>query len=71
MSDSSNKKILSGIGWAYGERILAQVISLIVSIILARLLDPEHYGIIAIVTVFINILDALVSGASRHRGCDL
>ena len=62
MSDSSNKKILSGIGWAYGERILAQVISLIVSIILARLLDPEHYGIIAIVTVFINILDALVSG---------
>lgn len=62
MSGESNKKILSGIGWAYGERILAQMISLIVSIILARILDPAHYGIIAIVTVFINILDALVSG---------
>lgn len=62
MSDNSNKKILSGIGWAYGERILAQLISLIVSIILARILDPEHYGIIAIVTVFISILNALTSG---------
>lgn len=62
MNNSSKNRIISGIGWAYGERILAQIISLIVSIILARLLDPEHYGIIAIVTVFINILDALVSG---------
>ena len=62
MSGSSNKKILSGIGWAYGERILAQLISLIVSIILARVLDPAHYGVIAIVYVFINILDALVIG---------
>jgi len=62
VSETSNKKILSGIGWAYGERILAQVISLIVSIILARLLDPAHYGIIAIVTVFISFLDAFVSG---------
>ena len=48
--------------WAYGERILAKIISLIVSVILARLIDPEHFGSIAIVTVFINILDALVSG---------
>lgn len=62
MGETSNKKIISGIGWAYGERILAQVISLVVAVILARLLDPAHYGVIAIVTVFINILDALVSG---------
>lgn len=62
MSGSSNKRILSGIGWAYGERILAQVISLIVSVILARVLDPNHYGVIGIVYVFINILDALVIG---------
>ena len=59
---SSNKKVLSGIGWAYGERILAQAISLAVSVVLARLLDPEHYGIVAIVLVFINILNAFVTG---------
>lgn len=57
-----NKKILSGIIWSYGERLLAQFITLIVSIILARILSPKDYGIIAIVTVFITICDALVSG---------
>lgn len=62
MGDNTNKKILAGIGWAYGERILAQIVSLSVSVVLARMLDPEHYGVIAIVTVFINILDAFVSG---------
>lgn len=62
MANISNKKIISNIGWAYGERILAQVISLCVSIVLARLLDPTHYGIIAIVTVFISFLDAFVTG---------
>lgn len=62
MGENTNKKILSGIGWAYGERILAQLVSLAVSVVLARMLDPENYGIIEIVIVFINILDAFVSG---------
>ena len=60
--NTSNKKIITGIGWTFGERILAKTISLIVSIVLARLLEPSHYGIIAIVSVFISFLDAFVSG---------
>lgn len=55
-------KMASGLIWSYAERFLAQFITLFVSIILARILDPEHYGIIAIVTVFISICDALVTG---------
>ena len=62
MVNTSNKKIITGIGWTFGERILAKTISLIVSIVLARLLEPSHYGIIAIVSVFISFLDAFVSG---------
>lgn len=58
----SKKRMISGLGWAYGERITAQTVSFIVSIILARLLDPEHYGTVALVTVFISILNALVTG---------
>ena len=51
----SKKRMISGLGWAYGERITAQTVSFIVSIILARLLDPEHYGTVALVTVFISV----------------
>lgn len=62
--DTNQEKgnIKSGIGWSYAERMLAQFISLTVSIILARILDPEHYGVISIVMIFITILDALVTG---------
>lgn len=54
--------IKKGLGWSYAERILAQFISLVVSIVLARILDPEHYGVISIVLIYITILDALVTG---------
>lgn len=58
----NNKKIFSGIGWSFAERISAQLVSLIISIVLARILVPEDYGILAIVNVFVAIGDALVAG---------
>ena len=60
--NAAEKKIISGFGWSYIDRIANQAISVIVSIILARLLLPADYGVIAIVTVFISICDALVNG---------
>lgn len=42
--------------WKFAERCGAQLISFIVSIILARLLMPSDYGIIALCMVFIYIL---------------
>ena len=59
---SEKASILSGVGWSYAERIMAQAITLLISIVLARLLSPDHYGVISIVTVFITIGDALVVG---------
>lgn len=61
-NSASGKKVLSGIAWSYAERMTAQVVALVVSVVLARILDPEHYGILAIVTVFTSIADALVTG---------
>ena len=56
------RAIASGLGWSFAQRILPQLVTLLVSIVLARILSPEHYGTIAIVTVFIAIGDALVVG---------
>lgn len=47
--------------WKFCERILAQLVTTIVSIILARLLLPSDYGIISIVTIFITIANVFVS----------
>ena len=62
MQDSAKKdSALAGVAWAFAERILAQVVSLVVSIILARLLLPSEYGIVALVMVFITIANVFVS----------
>ena len=47
--------------WKFGERIIAQGVSFIISLILARLLLPEQYGTISLVLVFINIANVFVS----------
>lgn len=52
--------VVNNLAWRFGERIGAKGVEFIVSIILARLLDPEHYGTIALVTVFITILQVFV-----------
>ena len=48
--------------WKFAERTSVQGISFIVSICLARLLQPSEYGEIALVMVFINIANIIVDG---------
>lgn len=52
--------IISSLVWKFAERISAQLVTFIVSIILARLLSPQDYGNIALVTVFITIANVFV-----------
>lgn len=54
------KEVLSGMFWKLSERMLAQVVSAIVAIFLARLLSPSEYGTISLVLVFINIASTLM-----------
>lgn len=53
-------KTIVGAFWKFSERICAQVVSFIVSVILARLLLPEAYGVISLITVFITICDEFI-----------
>lgn len=59
-NNSLKSKTISGVIWKFGERISAQAVNLVVSIILARLLLPEDYGLISLVTVFITICNKIV-----------
>ena len=53
-------KLFGGFLWRFLERAGAQIVTLIVSIVLARILSPEEYGTVAIVTVIITILNVFV-----------
>lgn len=56
------QKTVSGFAWRLTERICAQVVTFSVTVVLARILTPEDYGIVAIVNVFVAVFDVLVSG---------
>lgn len=58
---SEKKEVMQGVVWKFLERISAQIVSLVVSIILARLLAPNEYGIISLITVFITIANVFVT----------
>lgn len=62
MHEKDNRKsILGGIAWKMGERLLSQGVSFVVSIILARLLSPDDYGLIALVMIFINLANVFIT----------
>lgn len=58
---SDKKVIFAGLFWKFSERITAQLVTLIVSIVLARLLTPDDYGAVALILVFITIANVFVS----------
>lgn len=53
-------KIASNFIWRLAERFGAQGVTFVVSLVLARILGPEVYGVLALVTVFTTILQVFV-----------
>ena len=66
MSESLQKKTLKGTIWSGFERLSVQSVSFIVLIIMARIVTPDDYGLVGMLTVFIEISQSLVdSGFSQ------
>lgn len=57
---NSNTAILRGLKWTAIERFSNQIIQFLVSIIIARIVSPNDYGILGILLVFINISQVFV-----------
>mgnify|MGYP003305672363 CR=1 FL=1 len=52
--------ILSGFIWKLLERSGLSIIHFVVQIVLARLLDPELYGVLSIMLVFVAIAEMFI-----------
>lgn len=57
---NTKRSVLSNFIWRFAERVGAQLVAFIVSIVLARILEPSAYGTIALITVFTAILQTFV-----------
>lgn len=58
--NKTKSRIMSNLIWRYAERSGALGVEAIVALVLARILDPELYGTIAIVIILMTILQVFV-----------
>lgn len=66
MSENLKNKTTSGVGWSFLDNISNSGITFLVGLILARILSPEEYGIMAIITIFVAVSNSIVdSGFSN------
>lgn len=66
MSESKKEKAVKGVVWSAVERFSTQGVSFILSIILARLVAPHDYGLIAMLAIFMVIAQTFIdSGFSN------
>jgi len=59
MTSNNTKRATKGVTWSAIERFLTQGVQFVISIILARLLSPSDFGLIALVLVVLNVLQTI------------
>lgn len=62
MSENLKQKTTKGVLWSSIERFSNQGVQFIFGIILARILSPKEYGIVAMVTVFFAVSQTFIEG---------
>ncbi|MEQ2912298.1 lipopolysaccharide biosynthesis protein [Butyricimonas faecihominis] len=66
MAEALKNKAIKGVGWSFADSILGQGMIFLVGLVLARLLTPEDYGLLAYLTILISVSNSLVdSGFSN------
>lgn len=64
--ESLKQKTFHGIIWSSLERFSVQGIQFVVMIIMARMLTPDDYGLVGMLTIFLAVSQSLVdSGFSQ------
>ena len=61
------EKTAKGVGWGFVDNFVGTGITAVVSIILARILSPEEFGLVGMIAIFISLgsslMDSSFSGA--------
>ncbi|MBW3226017.1 lipopolysaccharide biosynthesis protein [Marinobacter adhaerens] len=75
MPDNLKKKFVSGIAWNIVDKLISQFGFLIVTLYLAKLIGPESFGLIGMLTIFMLLAESVVSSgfsqALVQRSADL
>lgn len=59
---SLKQKALHGFAWSLADKLINQLGYLAVTIYLARLIGPESFGLIGMLTIFMLLAESVISG---------
>lgn len=59
MSGALRDRVLGSLTWSFFEQSGTKFVTLLVQILLARILSPDLFGILAILLVFVNVADSI------------
>lgn len=62
MPESLKDKTVKGVGWSTIDNVSQYAVQFVVSIVLARLLSPDDYGLLGLITIVTAICTTLVNG---------
>lgn len=61
MEASLKNKTVKGIGWSALDNICSYIVTFIVGVILARIISPDDYGLLGIISIFTAICSVIIS----------
>lgn len=61
-SENIKSKTISGFFWKLSQKVLCQVVSFGISVVLARILLPSDYGVVAICSMFLILTGIFIDG---------
>jgi len=60
VSGTLKDKTIKGVWWSFADNISGSGVSFLVGLILARILSPEEYGVMAMIAIFIAISNSII-----------
>ena len=68
MEQSKSNKLTGALAWKLLERFGVQGVQFVLQIILARILSPDHYGVLSIMLIFVNLANVFVQSNINSFG---
>lgn len=66
MAESLKRKTVKGVVWSAVERFSVQGVQFLVTLVIARILDPKDFGLVGMLTIFLAVAQSLIdSGFSQ------
>ena len=64
--DSLKNKAVKGVSWSFVDNVASSGVSFLIGLFLARLLTPDEFGILGMITIFITVSNSIIdSGFSN------